>query len=148
MNLRKFEEFTNSGIVKIQAPNRQRSLALEKEAEEKKSFLSVSIKSIPHGQMNANFIVDYCYDIIMELIRAKMFIDGYNAGNSHEAEVSYMENLGFSEFEIRFMNEVRYHRNGTKYYGTMLDSDYANKVLSFLEKIYPRLKNLLNQKKL
>ena len=143
MNLRKFEEFLNSGIVKIQAPNRQRSLALIKEAEEKKSFLGVSIKSIPHERMNANFIVDYCYDIIMELIRAKMFIDGYNAGNSHEAEVSYMEKLGFSEAELRFMNEVRYYRNGTKYYGTMLDSDYAGKVLSFLEKIYPRLKNLL-----
>ena len=148
MNLRNFEEFINSGIVKIQAPNRQRSLALEKEAEEKKSFLSVSIKSIPQEQMNANFIVDYCYDIIMELIRAKMFIDGYNAGNSHEAEVSYLVNLGFSEPETRFMNEVRYYRNGTKYYGTMLDNDYAGKVLSFLDKIYPRLKRLLDRKKL
>ena len=148
MNLRNFEEFINSGIVKIQAPNRQRSLALEKEAEEKKSFLSVSIKSIPQEQMNANFIVDYCYDIIMELIRAKMFIDGYNAGNSHEAEVSYLAKLGFSEPETRFMNEVRYYRNGTKYYGTMLDNDYAGKVLSFLDKIYPRLKRLLDRKKL
>jgi len=148
MNLRKFEEFINSGIVKIQTPNRQRSLALIKEAEEKKSFLSVSINNIPRKQMNANFIVDYCYDIIMELIRAKMFMDGYNAGNSHEAEVSYLENLGFSELERRFMNEIRYYRNGTKYYGTMLDNDYADKVLSFLEKIYPRLKRLPDQKKL
>lgn len=145
MNSRKFEEFIKSGIVKIQAPNRQRSLALAKEAEEKKSFLGVSIKSIPHERMNANFIVDYCYDIIMELIRAKMFIDGYNAGNSHEAEVSYLEKFGFSEAEVRFMNEIRYYRNGTKYYGTMLDSDYASEVLSFLEKIYPRLKNLLKK---
>jgi len=147
MNLRKFEEFINSGIVKIQAPNNQRSLALIKGAEEKKSFLSVSIKNIPRKQMNANFIVDYSYDILMELIRAKMFIDGYNVGNSHEAEVSYLEKLRFSEFERRFMNEIRYYRNGTKYYGTMLDNDYADKVLSFLEKIYPRLKKLLDQKK-
>ena len=47
----------------------------------------------------------------MELIRAKVLIDGY-ATASHEAEVSYMRNLGFSEHDVRFMDELRYHRNG------------------------------------
>ena len=139
MNLRKFEEFLSSGIVKRQTPNRQRALSLIKEAEEKKNFLSVSLKNIPKEQMNANFVVDYCYDILMELIRAKMFEDGYNAGNSHEAEVSYLENLGFPEPDIRFMNEIRYYRNGTKYYGTILEKDYAEKVLGFMDKIYPKI---------
>ena len=129
MNLRKFEEFLSAGIVKRQTPNRQRALSLIKEAEEKKNFLIISLKNIPKEQMNANFVVDYCYDILMELIRAKMFEDGYNAGNSHEAEVSYLENLGFPEPDIMFMNEIRYYRNGTKYYGTILEKDYAEKVL-------------------
>lgn len=137
---RKFEEFLTTGIVKKQMPNRERALSLLKEAEEKKNFLEISLKSIPNEQMNANFIVDYCYDILMELIRARMFIDGCNAGNSHEAEVSYLENLGFQESEIRFMNEVRYYRNGTKYYGTLLSKAYAEKVMEFMNKIYPKLK--------
>lgn len=143
MNLRKFEEFLSLGIVKRQTPNRQRALSLIKEAEEKKNFLSVSLKNIPREQMNANFIVDYCYDILMELIRAKMFEDGYNAGNSHEAEVSYLENLGFPESDIRFMNEIRYYRNGTKCYGTILNKDYAEKVLEFIDGQYTKLKSLL-----
>lgn len=143
MNLRKFEEFLSLGIVTRQTPNRQRALSLIKEAEEKKNFLSVSLKNIPREQMNANFIVDYCYDILMELIRAKMFEDGYNAGNSHEAEVSYLENLGFPESDIRFMNEIRYYRNGTKYYGTILNKDYAEKVLEFIDGQYTKLKSLL-----
>ena len=94
--------------------------------------------------MNANFIVDYCYDIIMEHMRAKMFIDGYNAGNSHEAEVSYMIILGFSESDTRFMDELRYFRNGIKYYGTILDNEYAKKVLQFMNRLYPKIKNKIS----
>ena len=141
--LKSFEEFVSIGIVKKQSPNRQRALSLIKEAEEKEKFLDVSLKKIPTEQMNTNFIVDYCYDIMMELIRAKMFIDGYNAGNSHEAEVSYMEKLGFSNIEVRFMDEIRYYRNGTKYYGTIVEKEYAFKVLYFMEKMLPRLKKLI-----
>ena len=41
---------------------------------------------------NANSIVKDCYDIIMELIRAKLLLDGYSSSGqfAHEAEVSYL----------------------------------------------------------
>ena len=142
--MKRFEEFLHNGIIQKQSPNVQRSLSLIKEAEEKKQFLIVSLKNIPAEQMNANFMVDYCYDILMELIRAKMFLDGFNAGNSHEAEVSYLRNLGFSEVQVLFMNELRYYRNGTKYYGTILNNNYAQKVLEFMNKLYPLLKEKLS----
>src|SRR3989338_1253836 len=144
MTLRKFEEYLKSGIVKKQSPNRQRALSLAEEAQEKKNFIEISMKSIPEEKMNANFIVDYCYDIIMEHMRANMFIDGNNAGNSHEAEVSYMIILGFSESDTRFMDELRYFRNGIKYYGTILDNEYAKKVLQFMNRLYPKLKNKIS----
>lgn len=143
MTLRKFTEYVKEGIVKKQTPKKQRALSLVKESEEKKNFLEMLQKSIPKEKMNANFIVDYCYDIIIELIRAKMFIDGYNPGNSHEAEVSYMLILGFSETETRFMDEIRYYRNGIKYYGTILNMEYAKKVLEFTNKMYPQLKGMI-----
>ena len=107
MNLKKFEEFISAGIVKKQSPNKQRALSLIKESQEKRQFLDVAMQKIPTDKINSNFIVDSCYDILMEVIRAKMISDGYNAGNSHEAEVSYMGNLGFSESDMRFMNEIR-----------------------------------------
>ena len=40
------------------------------------------------------------------------------------------------------MDEVRYNRNGIKYYGTTLDKEYAEKVFAFLNKVYPKLKSL------
>ena len=139
MNLKDFKEFLSLGIVKKQTINRERALSIIKEVGNKKQFLEISIKTISEENMNHNFIVEQCYDIIMELIRAKMFLDGYNAGNSHEAEVSYLFKLKFHESDIIFMNELRYYRNGTKYYGTILKMDYARKVITFMEKIYPKL---------
>jgi hypothetical protein len=139
MNRESFDEFMRSGKAKRQTPNRQRAISLAKEAKDKKEFLGISIASIPPQKMNPNFIVDSCYDIMLEMIRAKMLLDGFNAGSSHEAEVSYMERLGFPETEISFMDEVRYYRNGTKYYGTILSTEYANKVLSFMRRVYPKL---------
>jgi len=142
--MKDFKEFITSGIIKKQTPNRERALSLIEESQHKKEFLEISLQSIPHEKMNANFIVDQCYDILMELIRAKMFMEGYNAGNSHEAEVSFLQVLGFSESEVRFMNELRYYRNGIKYYGTILDMEFAEKVLKFMNKMYKQLQKILD----
>ena len=80
----------------------------------------------------------------MELIRAKLFLDGYSSsGNySHEAERSYLKNLGFPETEISFLNELRYFRNSIIYYGKVLNEEYAKKVYKFFKEIYPKLKKL------
>ena len=99
----------------------------------------MSLENIPAEKMNLNFIADSCYDILIELIVAKMLIDGYNSGSSHEAEVSYLRVLNFSEADIRFMDDLRYYRNGTKYYGTMLSKEYSRKVLEFMKRLYPKL---------
>jgi hypothetical protein len=141
--LKKFQEFLKLGIVKKQTPNKERAESLIKEAVIKKQFLMIVLKNIPKNDINPNFIVDSCYDILMESIRAKMFLDGFNAGNSHEAEISYAKVLGFKESEIRFMNSIRYYRNGTKYYGSVLSEEYAKSVFNFLNKIYPKLIEIL-----
>jgi hypothetical protein len=140
--IRRFDEFLRNGTVKKQVQNKARARSLIKESNEKKEFLETALKTIAPEKIYSNFIVDSCYDIIIELIRAKMFLDGYNAENSHEAEVSYLEILGFSLFDIRFMDEIRYYRNGIKYYGTILPEEYARKVLNFLNAIYPKLRKL------
>ena len=58
--------------------------------------------------------IEKMYDILIELIRAKMLKDGFKAHGegAHEAEVSYMRKIGFNELDISFMNELRYFRNG------------------------------------
>lgn len=148
MTIKKFEEFIKLGIVKKQLPNKARALSIIEEVKGKKQYLEISIKSIPKENLNANVIIDQCYDILIEIIRAKLYIEGYNIGNSHEAEVSYLRLLKFSESEVRFMDELRYYRNGTKYYGTILNMGYAEQTLLFMKKIYPKLLKTLNSNKI
>ena len=83
----------------------------------------------------------------MELIRAKLLLEGYNASGhgAHEAEVSYMRVLRFNENDVQFANQLRFFRNGMIYYGTILDTEYAEKVIEFTKRIYLKLKKSLER---
>jgi hypothetical protein len=141
--LKLFEEFVKQGIVKKQAPNLERAESLVKEAEDKKIFFEKIIKQFSLEDTPPNYIIETSYDILIELIRAKLFIDGFNSSNSHEAEVSYMRNLKFDDEDIKFMDSLRYFRNGIKYYGRMFDKEYSLKTYEFLIKLYPKIKRLI-----
>jgi len=95
---------------------------------------------------NANFFVKNSYDIIMELVRAEMWSGGFNSSGvgSHKAEVSYLRKIGLSEKEVRFVDQLRYFRNGIAYYGKDFDKKYAEKVVNFLDNVYYTLRKRLN----
>jgi len=54
--------------------------------------------------------------------------------------------MDFSNYEISFLNELRYFRNAAVYYGKLLDKEYAEKVFDFLERVYDRLKKMVGDK--
>jgi len=138
-----FEEYLEEGIVKTQSPDISRARALFKEAGESYDVLKIFIEKVGVNDQNANHIVKNAYDIVMELIRGKMFLDGFASSGkgAHEAEVVYTKRIGFSESEAEFLDKLRYFRNGILYYGKDFDAEYGRKVLLFLEKIYLSLKN-------
>jgi hypothetical protein len=119
---------------------------LIKETERRKAFLRELQSKITLSDENANYFIENSYDILIELIRAKLFIDGFKSSGegAHEAEVSYLRNLHLSEAEVRFMDQLRYFRNGIKYYGKCFSKEYAEKVLSFLDSTYPKLRTLIH----
>ncbi len=141
--IKTFEGYQKEGIVRKVKINKQRAKSLILESERRVSSLIERQEKIGIRNENANDYVEYCYDIIMFLIRAKMLLDGYKASGlgAHEAEIAYMHKLKFDEKDIKFADQVRYFRNGILYYGTLLDKEYAEKVLEFLNRIYPRLKH-------
>lgn len=139
--LRGFDEFLRDGTVKKQSPNRNRAESLIREAESKRLFMETVLKNTPKEKIYPNFIIESCYDIVLERVRARMLLEGYSS-DSHEAEVSYMRELGFPEFDVRLVNELRYFRNGIKYYGRILDREYSQKMLEFMKRIYPKLEKL------
>ena len=96
---------------------------------------------------NANDYVEYCYDIMIFLLRAEMLFKGYYASGlgAHESEVSYLRTLKFTENEVQFVNQIRFFRNGILYYGTTMDKEYAGKVIEFTQKNYLRLIKLIRR---
>ncbi|MGV8169047.1 MAG: hypothetical protein ACP5N3_03245 [Candidatus Nanoarchaeia archaeon] len=140
--IRHFEEFLKENTVKKQAPDKSRAEFLVKEAETSYVLLNKKIELLGVSGQTANDLIKTCYDIIMELIRAKMLTGGYNASGqgAHEAEVSYMRILGFKETDVQFADQLRFFRNGMLYYGKSLDGAYAEKVIQFTKKTYLKLK--------
>ena len=143
--IRNFEEFIKENIVKKQSVDSSRAEFLIKESNNAYNNLLDMTSKLGLKDDNANTFIKLCYDIIMEMIRAKMLLEGYNSSgfNAHEAEVSYLRVLGFEEKEVQFVNQLRYFRNGMVYYGKILDSEYAQKVIYFVERIYPKLKKVI-----
>ncbi len=140
-SLKKFDEFLRQGIVKKGSPDKSRAEFLIKEAKQNYALLLEIIEKIKIRENNANLLIKNCYDIFMGLIRAKMFLIGYKASGTgaHEAEVSYLREIGFCERDVQFADQIRYFRNGILYYGTILDKEYTEKVISFLKEIFPKL---------
>src|SRR3989344_8476188 len=142
--IRRFDEFIKENIVKKQGVDRSRAEFLVKESENSYKILLEMVEKLKLEDNNANMFVKSCYDILMELIRAKMLLKGCNASGfgAHEAEVSYMRVLGFTENDVQFADQIRFFRNGMLYYGTQLDRIYAEKVIEFTKRLYPKLKEM------
>ena len=147
MGLKQFDEFIRMGVVKKQSADKSRSKFLVMEAEQGYTYLLKLIRTMGVENQNANDYVKKCYDILMELTRAKMLLEGLNSSGfkAHEAEVAYWNLLQFKEQEIQFLDQMRFFRNGMLYYGTILDKEYAEKVIEFTKKNYQKLKDILSK---
>lgn len=143
-----FDYYLNEKIVRKQSPSIPRAEFLIKETQ--KSFIGLKnrVEKLGIDEFNANSVIKDIHDIIIEKIRAKLLLDGYNAsGNfAHEAEVAYMKNLSFSDFEVSFVNELRQARNGINYYGKLYEKDYAKSCYEFLIELNPKLDHLFKKK--
>ena len=141
--VKSFEEFIQEGIVSKISPDKQRAENLFFESERKFSHLQKTVKIMGIDDDNANDYVEYCYNILMFLIRARMLEQGYTSSGqgAHEAEVVFARNIGFTEAEIQCIDQLRYFRNGILYYGKRFDKEYAGQIVAFTEKIRKRQKN-------
>jgi len=73
-----FNEYIKEGTVKNISPDKSRSYSLVQDSSKDYNFLVKIINNMEITNENANHIIKSSYDIIMQLIRAKMFLDGYH----------------------------------------------------------------------
>jgi len=132
--MRVFDEFIKEKIVRKQGAKPSRAKDLFSEAVKRCNFL----KTIEQKEEYSSYILENVYDVIRELIEAKLYLEGYKS-NSHEATVSYLRELGYSEGDVRFLDSLRVIRNGIKYYGESSNLDFSVQVIEFLDRIYTKL---------
>lgn len=139
--LKQFDEFLKKGIVKKRSKNISRANYLIEESERRNAFLDDLNEKIGLSDANANYFIENIYDVLISLDRAILLKQGFSSAGTgaHEAEVSYLRELKFSEADVRFMNEIRHFRNSILYYGKHFDSEHGEKALTFYKKIYPQL---------
>jgi len=144
MKFKSFDKYLEKRIVRKITPDKSRARFLIKESEKSLEWLKLLVKKLGITDGNASSIVGDCYNVIMQIARAKMLSDGFSSAglNAHEAEVSYLMKLGFSEDFVSFVDELRYRRNSITYYGKGVDKDYAEKVFKFIEKNFDKLRSL------
>lgn len=140
--MKTFAEYIDDGVVRKTSPDPNRAKNLSLEAQRKKELLLTNIAKLGLNDENANDFIEYCYNIVIFLVRSKLFEEGYvsSGQGSHEAEVAYTAHLGFLESQVRFLDELRYFRNGILYYGKRFDAEYAQKVIEYTKKIFLMLK--------
>jgi len=143
--LQLFEEYIAEGIIRRVKKDPQRAQSMIKQSERKINSLKETSDKIGIKKENANDYIENCYDIIMYLIRAKLYLEGYSSSGqgAHEAEISYLRKLGFSEKDVQFADQMRYFRNGILYYGTALDKEYAELAIQFMHKTCSTLMKIL-----
>jgi hypothetical protein len=143
-----FENYIKKKIVRKISSDSERANSLVIVAERRMFSMNENMKKIGIKEENANDYVEYCYDIIMCLIRSQMYSAGWQSSGfgAHEAEISFLRKLGFPEAEVEFANQLRYFRNGMHYYGTILNKEYAEKTIKFMRDVYPRLRKIASSK--
>jgi len=137
-----FEDYLGEGIVYKSTSDIERAKSLILQAQRKMRSLLENLTKVGITQDNTNDHVEACYDILLFLVRAAMYTEGYVARGqgAHETEVVFTRRLGVSETDVIFLDRMRYFRNGMLYYGTMIDKEYTEKVITFTKRLYEKLK--------
>lgn len=140
--MKSFKEYLEKRVIKKQSPNIARATDLIEESERKYRVLRDIIAKIGLNGDNANDIIESCYNILIFLIRAQLYKKGYKAEgfSAHEAEVSYLKDLDFSDADVQIMDNLRLYRNSMLYYGKKFEKENAETLFAFLERIRPKLK--------
>ncbi|MBM3234249.1 hypothetical protein FJZ19_04110 [Candidatus Pacearchaeota archaeon] len=92
-------------------------------------------------------IFENIYDALRDFFLAILLSEGYKT-NSHEAPISYLSKRGFDIYLVERLNQFRYKRNGSKYYGEEISTQEAEDIKAFYLKIKEKVNKLIKDNNL
>ena len=78
-SVKMFSEYLKEGIVTKRMPDMTRAKSLMKESEKSYNFLKIVVEKVQVDDSNSNNIIKNAYDVVMELIRARMIAGGFSS---------------------------------------------------------------------
>lgn len=123
-----FELYSKEGKVKRQTPDFELARSLLADS-------ITRIDKIKKLEINefSKIIFENAYDAIRDILDALLAVDGYKS-YSHEASIAYLKKYAFEDSTLRELDDFRYTRNSSKYYGKDVSEDDAREILSFYQK--------------
>lgn len=135
--MKDFEYFVKNGDVKKSSVNRALAISLIKDMQSRvKDAFKMSSDEFP------KIVFENIYDALRDLCDALLALEGYKS-YSHEASISYLVKKGFDVSFVMQLDSFRYRRNGSKYYGEVIDSGVAEEIKSFYQKNKDKIYKLL-----
>lgn len=135
-----FDFYVNEGKVKKQNPDVELARSLVNDANArvaKVEKLDVNIYS--------KIIFENVYDGIREILDALLAVEGYKS-YSHEASIAYLKNYNFDDSIISEIDNFRYRRNSSKYYGKDVSEEDAGEILHFYRKYSKKIVSIIQSK--
>jgi len=98
-------------------------------------------------QKKPKTIFENIYDALRDFCDSLLSKDGFKS-YSHEASIQYLSKYNFSIAEISELDNYRYIRNGSKYYGRIIYSEDVLEIKAFYNRIKDKIKKLVQESNL
>jgi uncharacterized protein (UPF0332 family) len=119
--------------TKKTTPDLKRAKSLIETANERISL----IKEI--NEKNSNFVFEDYYTSMLEILQAKLFLEGYNVLN-HICLGFYLKDVLKRADLFNIFDDLRYKRNSLTYYGNRMDFETAKDSIEKSKKLIKELK--------
>lgn len=92
-------------------------------------------------------IFENIYDALRDFCDALLALDGYKS-YSHEASITYLLKKGFDIASVNKLDNLRFRRNGSKYYGKSINPTEAKEIKEFYVQMKPKIDKLIKENNL
>jgi len=139
--MKPFDYFIKKQEVKKCSPDVALSNSLIKDMKERircTNFLK--IEKFP------KIVFENTYDAIIDFANALLAKDGYKS-YSHQASLVYLLKYKVDLATIINLDNIRFKRNSSKYYGQSISIEDAQEIKKIYAKLKPKINKILNQNK-
>ena len=137
--MRDFKYYLKKGDVRKVSPDYSLAKALLK------NLLNRGKKVI---ELNVNkyssLIFENLYDCFREAGDSLLSLNGYKS-YSHQATIVYFKNYNFSEEFINRLDNFRYKRNSSKYYGEEISTGETLEIIKFYKKYVDKIRKYIEE---